>query len=85
MLKDYSATNPDTEQVKNNIKREIQNHPENFSAIYGINPYDSMEGVRELERMVLDHGFIGAHLVQFSKTSTRKISPKLHLILKNLC
>jgi len=26
----FTATNPDTEQVKNNIKREIQNHPENF-------------------------------------------------------
>ena len=44
------------------ILEVVEKNPEHFSGIYGINPYDSMNGVRELERMVLDHGFIGAHL-----------------------
>jgi len=44
------------------ILEVVQQHPKYFSGIYGINPYDSIRGVRELERMVRDHGFIGAHL-----------------------
>lgn len=40
----------------------IEAHPDRFSGIFGINPYESIAGVRELERMVKDHGFIGAHL-----------------------
>jgi predicted TIM-barrel fold metal-dependent hydrolase len=44
------------------ILEVVEKNPEHFSGIYGINPYDSMNGVRELERMVVDHGFIGAHL-----------------------
>ena len=37
-------------------------HPDRFYGLLGLNPYDSMAGVRELERMVVDHGFVGAHL-----------------------
>lgn len=44
------------------IAEVVKANPQHFSGIYGINPYDSMNGVRELERMVTDHGFIGAHL-----------------------
>jgi predicted TIM-barrel fold metal-dependent hydrolase len=40
----------------------VQEHPNYFSGLYGINPFDSMKGVREMERMVKDHGFIGAHI-----------------------
>jgi uncharacterized protein len=40
----------------------VDAHPEHFSGIVGINPYDSMKGVRELEHYVKERGFIGAHL-----------------------
>jgi predicted TIM-barrel fold metal-dependent hydrolase len=40
----------------------VEAHPDRFSGLVGINPYDSLGGLRELERMVRDHGFIGAHL-----------------------
>jgi predicted TIM-barrel fold metal-dependent hydrolase len=39
----------------------VDAHPDRVSGLVGINPYDSMAGVRELERLVRDHGFVGAH------------------------
>jgi predicted TIM-barrel fold metal-dependent hydrolase len=44
------------------VAEVVEAHPRSFSGLYGINPYDSIAGVRELERFVRDHGFIGAHL-----------------------
>jgi predicted TIM-barrel fold metal-dependent hydrolase len=40
----------------------VAEHPGRFTGLIGINPFDSMAGVRELERMVVDHGFAGAHM-----------------------
>jgi predicted TIM-barrel fold metal-dependent hydrolase len=40
----------------------VEAHPDRFSALYGINPYDGIAGIRELERLVTEYGFIGAHL-----------------------
>ncbi len=40
----------------------VQQHPEKFSGLIGIDPFMGMDGVRELEHAVKDMGFIGAHL-----------------------
>lgn len=39
----------------------VQKHPNRFSGIIGIDPFTGMRGVRELETMVKEYGFIGAH------------------------
>jgi uncharacterized protein len=44
------------------IAEVIAAHPDRFSGLFGINPYDSLAGLRELEEMVKHHGFVGAHL-----------------------
>lgn len=44
------------------VSKVVDEHPDRFSGILGINPYDGLRGVRELERAVRDHGFIGAHI-----------------------
>jgi len=44
------------------IAEVIAAHPDRFSGLVGINPYDSLAGLRELEEMVKHHGFVGAHL-----------------------
>ena len=40
----------------------VDRYPDRFRGIAGINPYDGIEGIRELQRLVQDHGFVGAHL-----------------------
>lgn len=40
----------------------VAEHPRHFSGLYGINPYDSLAGARDLARFVTDHGFVGAHV-----------------------
>jgi uncharacterized protein len=40
----------------------VEQHPERFSAVLGIDPTTGMAGVRELDHAVHDMGFIGAHL-----------------------
>jgi len=35
---------------------------ERLKGLYGINPYEKMDGVRELEKAVTTFGFVGAHL-----------------------
>lgn len=37
--------------------------PERFSGLVGIDPLDGMDGVRRLEKYVVEHDFVGAHLV----------------------
>lgn len=37
-------------------------NPNRIIGIYGVNPYTRMEGVRELESAVKEHGFKGAHV-----------------------
>ncbi|NBC22608.1 MAG: amidohydrolase family protein [Gammaproteobacteria bacterium] len=44
------------------VARAVEQYPEHFSGLIGIDPYTGMEGVRELERAVKELGFIGAHL-----------------------
>jgi predicted TIM-barrel fold metal-dependent hydrolase len=44
------------------IDETIAAHRDRFTGLYGINPFKRMEGVRELERVVKDFGFVGAHL-----------------------
>lgn len=39
----------------------VQRHPDRFYGLAGVDPYEGMEGVRQLERAVRQDGFIGAH------------------------
>ena len=39
-----------------------EKYPDRFSGAAGIDPSKGMEGVRELERGIKEHGFVGAHL-----------------------
>lgn len=40
----------------------VQAHPDRFSGLAGVNPYDGIAGIKELERLVTEYGFVGAHL-----------------------
>ncbi len=40
----------------------VKKFPDRFFGLAGIDPYEGMEGVRELERAVNEFGFIGAHV-----------------------
>lgn len=44
------------------VARVIEQYPNRFYGIMGINPSSIMEGLRKLERAVREYGFIGAHL-----------------------
>lgn len=44
------------------IQETLGMHSDRFLGLYGINPYRRMDGVRELERVVKEYGFKGAHL-----------------------
>lgn len=37
-------------------------HPDRFSGLAGIDPFRGMQGLRDLQSAVVDHGFVGAHL-----------------------
>ena len=37
-------------------------HPDRFSGLAGVDPYRGMQGLRDLEAAVKQHGFVGAHL-----------------------
>jgi predicted TIM-barrel fold metal-dependent hydrolase len=37
-------------------------HPARFSGLAGIDPFRGMQGLRDLESAVREHGFVGAHL-----------------------
>ena len=37
-------------------------HPDRFSGLAGVDPFRGMQGLRNLEAAVRDHGFVGAHL-----------------------
>lgn len=43
------------------VVRAIAEFPDRFYGLAGLDPTEGMQGVRELERAVRDHGFIGAH------------------------
>jgi len=44
------------------VARVVAAHPDRFSGLIGLDPTEGMRGVRELERAVTEHGFVGAHL-----------------------
>ncbi len=44
------------------VRDVVQQYPDVFYAIAGINPLTGMRGVRKLEQAVKDYGFIGAHV-----------------------
>ena len=37
-------------------------HPDRFSGLAGVDPFRGMQGLRDLEAAVTQHGFVGAHL-----------------------
>jgi predicted TIM-barrel fold metal-dependent hydrolase len=43
------------------VAKAVRRHPDRFSALAGLDPWEGMKGVRELEHAVKDLGFIGAH------------------------
>jgi predicted TIM-barrel fold metal-dependent hydrolase len=49
--------------VEYEVVRDVVNqYPDTFYAIAGINPNTGMKGVKKLEKAVKEYGFIGAHL-----------------------
>jgi predicted TIM-barrel fold metal-dependent hydrolase len=40
----------------------VQKYPDRFYGLAGVDPFEGMNGVRELQRAVEEYGFIGAHL-----------------------
>lgn len=44
------------------VRKAVEQYPDRFSALLGIDPYTGMNGVRELETAVKEWGFIGAHM-----------------------
>ncbi len=38
-------------------------YPKRFFGLVGIDPFTGMTGVKELEKYVVDHGFVGAHVI----------------------
>ena len=40
-------------------------HPDRFRGLFGIDPHEGMEGVRELEAAVKEKRFVGAHIVPY--------------------
>jgi len=47
----------------NTVLEATKKYKGRFFGLMGIDPSSGMTGVKELERYVLDHGFVGAHVV----------------------
>ncbi len=43
------------------VAKAVSLHPTRFHGLAGLDPYEGMKGVRELEHAVADLGFVGAH------------------------
>ena len=43
------------------VASAVKQHPDRFHGLAGLDPYEGMKGVKELERAVEELGFIGAH------------------------
>jgi predicted TIM-barrel fold metal-dependent hydrolase len=43
------------------VAKAVTRHPDRFYGMAGLDPYEGMKGVKELERAVEELGFIGAH------------------------
>ena len=44
------------------VANAVSRFPDRFSGLIGIDPFMGMNGVRDMESAIRDHGFIGAHL-----------------------
>jgi predicted TIM-barrel fold metal-dependent hydrolase len=44
------------------VARAVEQHPDRFRGLIGIDPYQGMSGVRAMEDAVTNMGFVGAHL-----------------------
>ena len=44
------------------VSRAVEQYPDRFRGMLGLDPYMGMDGVRQLETAVKDFGFIGTHL-----------------------
>ncbi len=44
------------------VANAVASHPDRFSGLVGIDPFEGMDGVRGLEHAVRELGFIGAHI-----------------------
>lgn len=44
------------------VVKAIEKYPDRIRGLVGINPYEGLKGVKELEMLVNDYGFVGAHL-----------------------
>jgi predicted TIM-barrel fold metal-dependent hydrolase len=44
------------------VAEAVRRHPDRFSGVAGLDPYEGMDGVRALERAVRELGFVGAHM-----------------------
>src|SRR5215213_3520026 len=47
------------------IAEVVAQRPDRFAGLFGVNPYQRMDAVRDLERAVKEYGFIGAHVHPF--------------------
>lgn len=43
------------------VVEAVQAHPDRFSGLAGVDPTEGVRGMRELERIVTEYGFVGAH------------------------
>jgi predicted TIM-barrel fold metal-dependent hydrolase len=46
----------------NRVAEVCRAHPTRFSGLAGVDPFRGMQGLRDLESAVREHGFVGAHL-----------------------
>ena len=44
------------------VAKAVEQYPDRFYGLVGIDPFQGMDGVRALEHAVKEYGFIGAHL-----------------------
>jgi uncharacterized protein len=44
------------------VYKVCRKYPDRFSGLAGVDPFRGMQGLRDLQRAVLDLGFVGAHL-----------------------
>lgn len=44
------------------VAEAVQNYPDRFSGLAGIDPTEGMPGVREFAKAVTEYGFVGAHI-----------------------
>ena len=61
VLRECSASLTRASAEKDLVKEAVQQYPNRFYALAGLDPTEGMNGVRALEKAVKEDGFIGAH------------------------